>query len=59
MKTRTQEADRKAPDKTPGNDLRKAQDFLRSARAKLIRAGDEAKALKVLEVITQIDSVKE
>lgn len=42
---------RKAPDKSPENDMDKAIDLLRSARAKFIRQGDEKRADDIRDVI--------
>lgn len=49
---------RKSPDKSPENDIGKAIDLLRSARAKCIRAGNETRASRILESIGQLENMK-
>lgn len=50
--------ERKAPDKSPENDITKAIELLRSARAKCIRHGTEDRAAKILATIGQLESIK-
>lgn len=47
---------KKAPDKSPENDLSKALEHLRSARAKFVKAGDEKRADEVKDVIGQVEA---
>lgn len=57
--TKTETTERKAPDKSPENDLNKAIDLLRNARAKMIRGGNEKRAGNVLEIIGQAEMVRD
>lgn len=50
-KQTTEQPARKAPDKSPENDMSKAIDLMRSARAKWIRQGDEERAGRVFDLI--------
>jgi len=45
---------KRTPDKSPENDLRKALDHLRAARAKYIREGKEESGNHVLEVLGRL-----
>lgn len=53
----TDKGERKAADKSPENDITKAIDHLRSARAKYIRGGDETKGGYCLEVIGRAELI--
>jgi len=53
--TTTPNTDRKTPDRTPENDLRKALDSLRIARGKYILAGNESKGGTVLTIIQSVE----
>lgn len=51
------EADKKKViDKSPENDIGKAIDLIRNARAKYVRQGNEARSNKMLEIINSLQT---
>ena len=58
MPTKTEPTtERKTPDKSPENDLRKGAELCANARSKYIRDRDEAKGGKCLEIINALEAL--